>query len=395
MRYCLKGVLACLLGLCITAKAAAAPYVPASDSQVLERLPFNPNDPVAREMSQMRTELQHNPRNVEVAVRLASRYYGLVSEEGDPRYLGYAQAVLGPWWDMPAPPIEVQVLRASLAQFRHDFEGALADLTKVLERDPRHRQARSLRATIHIVQARYPEAKVDCNALESNQNDLIAIGCNAMVDGLTGKDASAYQTLTAAFKNHPEVTPNEKLWALTRLAEIAQRQNRLDVAEGHFKQAMALGIIDTFLLAAYSDFLLDQNRPKEVVAMLGDKTPSDTLLLRLVFAERALKLPSAKQREETLAARFAAAQLRGDTVHQQEEARFALHVQGDPKNALALAQENWKVQREPRDARIFLEAALAQRDVAAARPVLQWLEDSRIDDRVLSSLARQLKGSGK
>jgi Tfp pilus assembly protein PilF len=390
-----KSALACLIILSVAGKAAAAPYLPASDAQVLERLPFKPNDPIAREMSQMRAELQRNPRNVDVAVSLASRYYSLVAEEGDPRYLGYAQSALAPWWDMAMPPVEVQVLRASLAQFRHDFEDALADLTKVLERDPRHRQARLLRATIHIVQARYAEAKADCQALRGTADNFIATGCEAMVDGLTGKATSAYQTLIGAFKAHPQATPGEKLWVLTRLAEISQRQNRLDAAEAHFKQALGLGITDTFLLAAYSDFLLDQNRPAEVVAMLRDKVPSDALLLRLVFAERALNLPAAKQREATLAARFAAAQLRGDTVHQQEEARFALHVENDPKKALMLAQENWKVQREPRDARIFLEAALALKNAAAAKPALQWLEDSRIEDHSLARLARQLNGAGK
>ncbi|OGB24671.1 MAG: hypothetical protein A3I66_11805 [Burkholderiales bacterium RIFCSPLOWO2_02_FULL_57_36] len=395
MRHSVKDVLACLVLLCAAGMASAAPYVPASDAQILERLPFKPNDPIAREMSRMRAELQRNPHDVDAAVRLASRYYGLVSEEGDPRYLGYAQAALAPWWDMPSPPIEVQVLRASLAQFRHDFDGALVDLTKVLERDPGHHQARLLRATIHIVQARYRDAKTDCNSLSSTPDDFIAIGCKAMVDGLTGRSADAYQVLTAAFKNHPGAASNEKLWVLTRLAEISQRQGRMDIAEVHFKQALALGITDTFLLAAYSDFLLDQNRPAEVVTLLRDQTPSDGLLLRLVFAERALNLPAAKQRETTLAARFTAAQMRGDTVHQQEEARFTLHVRNDPKNALMLAQENWKVQREPRDARIFLEAALALKDTAAAKPVLQWLEDSHIEDALLISLARQLNGARK
>lgn len=393
MPYFLQGVLACIVMLCIFGKAAAAPYVPASDAQILEHLPFKPNDPMARELSAMRAELQRNPRNVDVAVRLASRYYGLVSEEGDPRYLGYAQAALSPWWDMSVPPIEVQVLRASLAQFRHDFDSAVADLAHVLERDPYHRQARLLRATIHIVQARYVQAKADCKALRNTLDSFIAIGCEAMIDGLTGKAEQAYQTLIKAFRNHSEAASTEKLWVLVRLAEIAQRQNKLDVAEGHFKQALTLGITDTFLLAAYADFLLDQNRPAEVAAMLKDKTPSDALLLRLVFAERALNLPQAQQHETTLAARFSAARLRGDSVHEQEEARFALHVQDDPKNALILARENWKVQREPRDARVFLEAALALKDASTAKPVLQWLEESRIEDRLLNSLARQLSGA--
>lgn len=382
--------LACLL-FCSATTASAAAHIPASDATVLERLPFKPNDPVARELASMRGELQRNPRNLAVAVKLARRYYGMVGEEGDPRYLGYAQAALAPWWDMPEPPIEVQVLRAGLAQFRHDFAGALVDLGKVLERDPRHTQARVLRAVIQIVQARYELASADCRALDHLTSELIVIGCEAMVDGLTGKVDAAYATLDKAYIAAKNVPPDVQLWVLTRLAELSQRQGKTAAAEAHFKQALALGIPDTFLLAAYADFLLDQQRPVEVVALLKDKIRSDTLLLRLVFAERILNLPAAKEREVTLAARYVAAQLRGDTVHQQEEARFALQVQHDPKKALRLAQENWKVQLEPRDARIFLEAALALNTPGAAQPVLQWLDSSHIEDRKLMALGQQLK----
>ncbi len=374
-----------------TGLTTASPYLPKSDAQVLEKLPFRPNDPIAREMAQMRGELQRNPRNLDVAVSLARRYYGLVAEEGDPRYLGYAQAALGPWWELPEPPIPVQVLRASLAQFRHDFAGALDDLSKVLVRDPRQGQARALRATIHIVQARYGLARADCLALQGVSSELIAAGCEAMVDGLTGKAPAAYTRLDAVLRAHPEAPPDEKLWVLLRLAEMAQRLGRTDAAELQFKQALALGITDTFLLAAYADFLLLQNRAAEVNTMLKDKIRSDTLLLRLVLAERILKLPEGRESEATLAARYAAAQLRGDTVHQQEEAQFELKVRNNPRRALALAEENWKVQLEPRDARIFLEAALALKDPAAAQPVLRWLDESHIEDQVLATLAQRIR----
>jgi hypothetical protein len=386
-------VFACLLHF--AGAALAAPYVPTADSQVLERLPFKPNDPVARELSQLRAELRRNPRNQDAAVMLARRYYEMVAEEGDPRYLGYAQAALAPWWDMPQPPVEVQVLRASLRQFSHDFDGAVDDLTKVIERDPGNAQARSLRAIIHIVQARYMQARSDCQALEKVGDPFIGMGCEAMVDGLTGKAESAYRTLNAALANASGLTPGKRMWLDIRLAELAQRLDRQQLAESHFKEALAQGITDTFLLAAYADLLMAQSRHADVVALLKDKTRSDVLLLRLVFAERALKMPAAKELETALAARYAAAQLRGDTVHQQEEARFALQVQNDPKKALALARENWKVQREPRDAQIFLEAAIAAKDPEAAQPVQQWLQESGIEDRYLRSLGQQLKGAGK
>lgn len=370
--------------------ALATPFVPQTDDQILERLPLRPNDPVAREMRQLREQLRADPRNVTLATELASRYYGLVGEEGDPRYLGYAQAALAPWWDLPEPPLEVQVLRAGLAQFRHDFQGALDDLGSVLRRDPANAQARALRATIHIVQARYQQASADCAGLRGVSSELIAVACSAMVDGLTGKLDSAHDRLAEALAAHPEATAAEKLWVLIRLAEMAQRQDRPLAAEAYFRQALSLGITDTFLLAAYADFLLDHKRYGEVVAMLKDRTPSDGLLLRLVLAEAQLKAPGAEARAAILAARYEAAQLRGDTVHQQEEARFRLQIRHDASQALALAQENWKVQKEPRDARILLEAAIAAKSPSAAAPVVQWLRESRIEDTRLRDLAKEL-----
>jgi predicted Zn-dependent protease len=317
-----------------------------------------------------------------------------VAQEGDPRYLGYAQAALGPWWKMDNPPDDIQVMRAALRQFNHDFDGALADLDRVLERSPANAQARSLRATIHFVQARYPAARADCQVLlQDPGNALAATGCVATVDGLTGQVARAYQTLSTALAANPAALPETRLWAMTRLAEMAQRRGRNTQAERHFRQALALGITDTFLLAAYADFLLDQRRPAEVVTLLKNRLPSDGLLLRLALAEKVLKLSSAGQRADILKARFDAADLRGDTVHQQEQARFELFIHEDAKKALGLAQSNWKVQREPPDARIFLEAALAARDLAAARPVIDWLASSNIEDGRLIGLAQQLKGA--
>lgn len=386
-RFAVFGVIS--LGATI---ATAAPFIPQSNDQVLERLPLRPNDPVAKEISSLRSALQRNPQDVDVAVKLARRYYEQVAEEGDPRYLGYAQAALRPWWDMANPPEAVQVMRASLAQFRHDFDGALRDLDAVLDRNPHDVQARALRATIHIVQARYAQGRMDCEVLHGLTSQLVATACVDMVDGLTGKVKAAYQDLARTYGEFPKASAPERLWALLRLAEMAQRQGLREATQRHFHDALALGMPDTFLLSAYSDFLLDARRYAEVVSLLKDKVPSDSLLLRLVLAERALKLPSAEERASQLAARYEAAAMRGDTVHQQEESRFVLATQGDARKALTLASENWKVQKEPRDARVFLEAALAAGDSRMAEPVTAWLASSHIEDPLLIDLDRKLKG---
>jgi len=95
----------------------------------------------------------------------------------------------------------------------------------------------------------------------------------------------------------------------------------------------------------------------------------------------------------TLKSRFDAAAMRGDKLHQQEEARFNLYLLGQRPRALALAKENWTLQREPRDARILLEAALAANDPKAAQPALDWLARTGYQDPYLRRLAARLGNS--
>jgi hypothetical protein len=170
---------------------------------------------------------------------------------------------------------------------------------------------------------------------------------------------------------------------------------RHDAAEAAFKRALALGLADGYLLAAYSDFLLDRQRPAEVLALLKGKERSDLLLLRLTLAAQASGAPNRANWEADLVARFTAASLRGDNLHQKEEARFALTQRGQALRALALARDNFAVQREPADARVLLEAAIAAGQPAAAEPVRLWLAESGIESQVLRKLAAQLAAPHK
>ena len=381
--------------VCSASQGSATPFRPPTDGTILEQLPYKPNDPVLRELRQLRADLMREPNNLQVAVRLARRYYEMVSAEGDPRYLGYAQAALEPWWRLPNPPVAVLVLRASIHQYRHDFDAALADLSQAIKLNPRNAEAWSLRAAINIVQARYEQGKQDCMGLHGLTSDLMMQACVSTVDGLTGRLAQGYETLRGSLEKSPQATADEKLWVFTRLAEMAQRMGHYELAEGYFKQALALGKIDGFLLAAYADFLLDHKRPAEVVPLLKGMNRSDILLLRLALAEKALGTPDAVKHQADMQARFDAARLRGDKVHRQEEARFTLYFLKKPAAAVKLAAENWEVQRESRDARIFMEAALAANDAQAAHPAVAWVTQNHIEDAYLIKLADQVKALSK
>jgi hypothetical protein len=137
----LGGFALALLGLLALPTAGhAEPFVPASDAAVLEQLP-SAGDPLLRDLHDQRAALAQNPRDLDIALSLAAAYVRLGRREADPRYDGYAQAALAPWWDLAEPPIPVLILRATLRQRRHDFEAALADLERVLARWPGHPQA--------------------------------------------------------------------------------------------------------------------------------------------------------------------------------------------------------------------------------------------------------------
>lgn len=381
---------ACAGLLCVTPLAMAAPYIPTHDAQVLEQLPLNPGDPTARELRRLRNALAQQPREPERAAELARRYFDLAVAGGDPRYIGYAEAALQPWSKDDAIPSALRVIRALLRQYRHDFAGALQDLGIALAVDPTSVEIRSWRAAIFMVQARYPEARSECAALAPYASELFATGCAAYVNATTGRTRSAHDSLAEVLGRSPGASAESRLWNLTRLAEMAQRLGDTALAERHFRAALGLGITDNFLLAAYADFLLAENRPGEVVDLLRNWARSDTLLLRLALAEKALGSPSAVRHIQALKDRFAESALRGEQLHLQEEARFRLHLKADATGALRLAVENWKAQREPRDAAILLEAALAAHDPAAAKPAADWLAQSGFESATLHRLVGQL-----
>jgi Tfp pilus assembly protein PilF len=365
---------------------SAAPYVPANDAEVLERLRDKLDDPGARELANMRTQLARNQRDLNLAVKVARRYIEQSRIDSDPRYLGYAQAALGPWWDSRAPPASILVLRATIRQSSHDFDSALNDLAAALEREPNNAQAWLTRATVLQVQGKYAEALQSCEALR-RASAAIHVACVANAASLTGQAKASYDSLARALD--PEMPPAQQAWILTSLAEIAERLGLHDRAGQHFKAALNAQTPDAYLKAAYADFLLDRKKYAEVVALLKDETRADALLLRLALAERALGDAGGKAHTEELSSRFAASRMRGDKVHLREEARFTLHLFGQADEALKLAQENWRTQREPADARILLEAALAANKPDAATPVLEWLKQKRVEDvRIEAIVAR-------
>lgn len=381
----LLAVLLSIAAMPLAPPVDAAPRRPSDDAEVLERLPTRAGDASARELVGLRAAMTAAAKDPAPAERLAQRYFDLAMARGDPRYVGYAEAVIARF---PEPlPAGLLSIRGMLRQYRHDFIEALDDFAAALALEPRLAEAHAWRAAIFLVQADYPAAQRECAALQALHKDILYGSCNGLAQAYTGRLEAGYRSLQKALAS--SLNADNRLWLLTRLGELAAWRGQPALAERHYREALSSGRDDGYLLAAWSDFLLDNGRPAEVVGQLADWESSDTLLLRLAEASALLQSPDATRLAQTLADRFAAARQRGDTTHRAEEARYALHLRKDPQEALRLAAENYAVQREPRDARILLEAAIAAGDPAAAQAARDWLHASGFEDQQLRELGRQ------
>ena len=392
----MKLLLCILAGLIValTSSANTRGFIPPTDDTIIEQLPAGSASPEMRRARELSRQLRATPDDLKLAARVSREHIRNARATADPRHLGYAEAALRPWWTRDDAPAEALVLRATIKQSLHDFAAARSDLELAVTRDPANAQAWLTLATIDTVQGRYDEARRACIQLARLGESFSATVAAAAIAGLNGQSAAAVRQLEGLLARSATLPVDQRLWAITQLAELQARTRNPAEADARFREALKLGEPDPYLLGAYADFLLDQKRPEEVVRLLADHGRQDGSLLRLAEARRQLVATAGTgeldRMTTELGARFDAARRRGDSVHQREEARFLLRLGNDPSRALALAVENWKLQREPADARLLLECALAANRSSDATETLDWMAKSRIEDKALSTLRDRL-----
>lgn len=375
----LSGLLAAtLLCAALPPRAHASPFVPSSDGVVLADLPAGTRyaDLSARRLARSR---------LDVALPLAQFYIQQSRSSGDLRYLGYADAVLAPWEQQrPAVPAAL-VLQATVQQSRHEFSAALDTLDRALIVRPNDPQALLTRATILRVLGRYAEASASCQQFAHWVEPRLATLCIQSLRGLNGHLDSAYAALLQV--STQGWLTSEKSWLYSELGEMAVRLGQDADAQRWFQQDLQLAPSDFYVRAAYADLLLRQGRAGEALTLLQGQESFEPLLLRIAIAQKQLHDPQLAQSRARLQAAFAAEVQRGEAVHRREQARFLLEVEQQPQLALAVAGENWALQREPDDVLVFVNAARAANSPGAAAPALDFVRAQGLCDVRIASLA--------
>lgn len=350
--------------LCATAIAANG-YTPASEDQVLQTLPPG-------------IHYQDRPANQDAAERLslARRWLALARETGEPRYNGQVLALLADWAE-DSQHVEALVLRATAQQSLHRFDAAKSTLNKALRHAPNHPQALLTLAYIHLAQGRPNAALSACQALSEQTTSMVTQTCSLTARARTGELAQAHEELRQAYTSAARRRGSAS-WALTELAEQAERLGADEAANRWYLAALRQSPDDLYTLAGFADLQLRLGEHQRVLELLKDQPETDAILLRRALAENALK-----QRGKAYKAfrqRYAESLERDDGQHLREMARFALDALDDRVQALELAQANWREQKEPADLLLLIRAANAAGRPDAAQAGRDWMHEQGYED---------------
>ncbi len=384
--------LAMVMGLVVSVwnhSVAAEPYIPQHDDEVLEKLP-RLLLAGADELATLRRRLANEPTNTDLASQVASRYVQMGSQSGDPRYFGYARAALNTWWDAADATPSILKVRAKLKEKDHRYDEALADLKLLLDREPSDVQAWVESANIYRVQGKYDESLAACAQLGEIAGPTRSLLCRIPIQAVTGEARRAYDSLAQMLPETKRRWPAAVQWVTTMQAKIAVALE-FEAAAQHFRDGLQNDPADYYLIREYADYLLDRNRDGEALSMLREHLNDNGILLRAAIAAR-------RTDEEQLAAewtarlerRFEEIRLRGNQPHGRFESRYLLELKDDPDRALSVALANWEQQKEGRDTRNVLEAAVAAGNREAATPVVKFLAKHETEDVVLQRLVEQL-----
>jgi thioredoxin-like negative regulator of GroEL len=331
------------------------------------------------------------PQDAGVAIEQARALIEEGRKRADIRAFAYADTVLAPFAARAAVDSQLALLLADIHQYRHDFKGAAQLLDQVLARDPRDSNARLMRAQIRIAQGNGHEALRDCLHLVGREAAWVWSACSAQAYAISGRLDDAQRLLATNLRGQ-ELQGPRGAWVAGIMAQLAEQTGDRAAEESWLRRALAADADDHVAAISLIDLLNASGRQTQALQLLAGRPASDAYLIRKAQALQTSDAAQAQQIMTEMRRRFAESDALGDRTHLRERADFELRF-GDARAALALAQENFRTQRELTDVRLLLQAAAAVRNPSGGSAAVQWLRDTRAQDAQATGMARVLGGA--
>ncbi|HVL02380.1 MAG TPA: tetratricopeptide repeat protein [Dongiaceae bacterium] len=333
--------------------AALAPADAGEHSKVQKRAPNDEQDAV---LTSIRSLLQ------------------LARETGDQRLLGQALSRLDADFPNPTANADISLLRADLYQALHRFQPAIAELQRVLQRQPENPQALLMLASLQLVRGDYESAQIACKQLLGLVPPLLSGSCGSIVLARQGGPQKAYELLERLYEQtSPSISDSNVLhYAQVSLAEIADQLGNTSARDWWYL-ALQSQPRDLYTRIGAARNALYRGDPNEVIRLSEGFDDVDALQLLRAQALQNVDPAAAGAVREKLALRVQLARERGDTLHARDQAAILLDLLQQPADALALAQQNWSLQREPEDTLLLLRAAIAAGRADVEVETRRWL----------------------
>lgn len=335
------------------------------------------------------------PQDLNAALAYARAVFTLGLTEGDLRWFGSAKAALRPWWQAAELPADGYFLRGLVRQGFHDFKAGLIDIDRAIALEPRRAEFWSWRFALHLLQADFASARQDSEEMARLLGKEEADVYRAVLQYRTGQPLPAVQMLMRAIRSPNYQDGSSQDWLGFHLGEAyrvaGQPAQALAVWEARLKASPRSHL----LRLSMADLLNQQGQYRQAKAVAMNQSDmgslTDALLMQALLASRGLKDADEARLASQMDARLRAQALRQEALIERPKLIYQIAYGQDLAAGLALSIENWQLQKDPPDAVLFAQAALALGQAQAAAPVVEWAEKSGYTDPQLSPLLRQLR----
>ena len=332
-----------------------------------------------------------NPEDLQIALAYARQVFNLGSSEGDLRWYGSAKAALKPWWQANDLPADGFFLRGLVKQGFHEFDGGLRDINQAIALDPNHAEYWSWRFSLHLMQANMDAAKQDVHEMQKLFGSEEANIYQAVLLYRTGQPLPALKLLDESIRSASYQDAASQIWIGFHLGEAHRVANQPDKSLTLWRRLLQAYPQSHLLRLSLADLLNQKKKYKEAKAVatansLTSSNLTDALLMQALIASRGLNATDEPSLASQMAARLQTQSLRQELLIERPRLIYQIAYGNDLASGLALSIDNWRLQKEPSDAVLFLQAALALNQANAAEPVVRWVASTKYSDPQLSPL---------
>ena len=341
--------------------------------------------------SELTKAWRSQPQNLSVALSYARAVFQIGLAEGDLRWFGAAKAALLPWWKNDDLPADAFFMRGLVKQGFHDFTGGLTDINKAIGLNPNKAEFWSWRFAMHLLQTDLVAALQDCESIERLFGQDESKAYRAILRYRTGDPQTAIGLLKSLVNSPNFQSASSKEWLALHLGEAYRVAGQSDMAIATWKKQLKITPKSHAIKLSLAELWVQEGQYLQVKQMSGSVASTDALLMQYILAYKRLQDPAEKNLATLLESRLNSQSLRQEKLIERPQLIYFIDYANDPAAGLRLSIENWKIQQEPRDAVLFLKAALALNQPQAAQSVLAWIEKTNYSDPQIKELRTRLK----